>query len=470
LSGHPDTSRPWPRLHLASVKAIAVDSNAFGEKATFNIGLLRRLARDAAERGIQVWLPEPVLWELAAHIADAVDVMTTTVVAQNKLLARAGLDTVALPPYPDREALIERIIEDACGIEGLIVVECSEESLREALRDQITLRPPADTVKGIKTGAADSAWIRAVREEASDPTNQSCVIVSNDKAVERAYRSWGEQPPAIFPSLFTMRERVFGFRASSSQTIMLAARVVQVLIKTGTLVGTIQPETLDVRVLLHDPDLAEGRDIVEALGEVTEIKALVAAQVRNREDDARILAWMDVLADINLGVALIDPITEELSREQIVLPDLLIRVPLLMQLGDQGDAWTELADAPWVLFSQTCWDDPEDAFSDCFISLWQTPELSAMTLSSASPGRPWTMELSDGRTLQIDRTDIDQGWRMTARVGADELVLTCRKNPRLDAVTCPWLVEVGGDSALQNHPSFAVGEFIIRKLLERAGR
>jgi hypothetical protein len=181
-----------------NITAVVLDANAFGADATFNVGLLRRLARDAQEYGLQVWLPEPVLWELAAHVADAVERLSSEVRARNKVLARAGLDTISLPDYPDRETLIDRIVEEADQIEGLVVIECSGDAAREALRDQITGRPPASSEKGVKTGASDSAWIRSARSAAEDPTNRSYVIVSRDAAVRRAYEHWGEEPPRVY--------------------------------------------------------------------------------------------------------------------------------------------------------------------------------------------------------------------------------------------------------------------------------
>jgi hypothetical protein len=60
-----DEPTEWPNLQRDAVKAIVLDANAFGKNAALNIGLLKRLARDAREVGIAVWPPEPVLWELA---------------------------------------------------------------------------------------------------------------------------------------------------------------------------------------------------------------------------------------------------------------------------------------------------------------------------------------------------------------------------------------------------------------------
>jgi hypothetical protein len=456
----------WPGLHLDSVKAVVLDTNAFGKSATFDMGLLRRLGRDANDRDIEVWLPEPVLWELAAHISDVVDDLTADVRARNRLLERAGLETVPMPTYRVREALIQQIIESAAeAIEGLYVIECSADALKEALRDQITGRPPAGTDQGVKTGAADSAWIRAVREEAADPSNRSYVIVSDDKAVAQAFKSWGEDPPAIFPSIDKVREHVLGFQLASHQIAMRAAKLVQNLIAGGDLAQLVGSETLDLRVLLRNPDLAQGRDVIEATGDVAEFKTLVGVDVRAQESEQRILTWMDVLTDVNLSFKTLDPITEELAQEQSSVPDVIVRVPLLIDLTNKSMPSVEPARAPWVLFSESCWEDQDEAASACFVSLWQVPEFEGSTLSDPGPGRPWTAQLSDGRTLHIQYSDEPHGgWRMRARVGRDEVTLVCRRPVMV--VDCEWVVDVEGSSILRRHPTFAFGELVIRKRLE----
>jgi hypothetical protein len=452
------------------ITAVVLDANAFGADAAFNVGLLRRLARDAQEQGIQVWLPEPVLWELAAHVADVVEELSSQVRARNKMLARAGLDTVALPAYPDRETVIERIIEEATyEIDGLDVIECSGVAAKEALRDQITGRPPAGVEKGVKTGASDSAWIRSVRKAADDPTNRSYVIVSRDAAVRRAYEHWGEEPPRIFQDIHQLRTDVLGFQPASHEAAMRVAKLADRLVRTEGLLDIVSPESLDLRVLGQGRDAPLGRfDAAETTADVAAVKALVAVDVRTRARDEA-LTWVDVLADLSLAIAKVDPATGELGRETMTLADVLLRVPLLIDLTDEPKV--EIAAAPWVLFSERCWDDLNEAASDCIASLWQVPEFEGAELSDPAPGRPWTAELNDGRTLYIDYgADRHGGWVMRARIDHDEVRLWCHREPRNRE--CQWTVEVEGDSPLSAHPTFAVGEFVIRKRLDsiRSGR
>jgi hypothetical protein len=52
------------------VRAVVFDTNVFGKKGSINIDLLERWARLAQEENLQIWLPEPVLWEAAVHAAE----------------------------------------------------------------------------------------------------------------------------------------------------------------------------------------------------------------------------------------------------------------------------------------------------------------------------------------------------------------------------------------------------------------
>ena len=80
---------------LARVKAIALDTNAFGSKQ-LNFGRLRDLVNRAARHGgLEVWVPECVLWEWAQHAAAERE-------AAVKSIQRDGTARVEVPRAGDR--------------------------------------------------------------------------------------------------------------------------------------------------------------------------------------------------------------------------------------------------------------------------------------------------------------------------------------------------------------------------------
>jgi hypothetical protein len=81
---------------------------------------------------------------------------------------------------------------------------------RAALRDQIMLQGPAKTRHAkdgslVKTGAADSAHLRAFCAEGDDDSGLY-VVVSQDNDATRAFKSWDIAAPAFSPAFTTPSE------------------------------------------------------------------------------------------------------------------------------------------------------------------------------------------------------------------------------------------------------------------------
>src|SRR5687768_17238186 len=54
----------------SSIKAVVFDTNAFGEKGAIDLRLLERWRQLAEGEDLEIWLPEPVVWEAAIHAAE----------------------------------------------------------------------------------------------------------------------------------------------------------------------------------------------------------------------------------------------------------------------------------------------------------------------------------------------------------------------------------------------------------------
>ncbi|MER5638204.1 hypothetical protein ABT095_14745 [Kitasatospora sp. NPDC002227] len=190
------------------LKAVVFDANAYGA-ARPNLDHLRRLAARLAGIGLETWLPQPVAWEWAEHLALDWRVLKNAASDERRRLQDAGIDIPM--PFDDREQVIAAALENLAGIPHVRVIEMTGLSAIEGLKDQVLLREPAklkgETAKtrGHKTGASDSAWIRDVLALA-DP--DEILIISSDKDVKTAFRAWNKPEPTtralheLLPTLF----------------------------------------------------------------------------------------------------------------------------------------------------------------------------------------------------------------------------------------------------------------------------
>jgi hypothetical protein len=64
------------------------------------------------------------------------------------------------------------------------------------LKDQILQRPPGRRKEKIKTGAADSAWLRDVLDRAGGDLSR-VLLVTSDADIRPACREWGVPTPLI---------------------------------------------------------------------------------------------------------------------------------------------------------------------------------------------------------------------------------------------------------------------------------
>ncbi|MFE3113877.1 hypothetical protein [Kitasatospora indigofera] len=192
------------------LKTVVFDANAYG-RARPNLDHLRRLAARLAGIGIETWLPEPVAWEWAEHLALDWQVLKNAASDERQRLQAAGIDIPM--PFDDRNQVIAAGLENLFGIPNVKIIEVTGRSAIEGLKDQVLLREPAklkggtDKVRGHKTGASDSAWIRDVLELAAP---DEILIVSSDKDVKSAFRFWNKPEPTLrvlddlLPTLFNL--------------------------------------------------------------------------------------------------------------------------------------------------------------------------------------------------------------------------------------------------------------------------
>ncbi|WP_282781422.1 MULTISPECIES: hypothetical protein [unclassified Nocardia] len=160
----------------AWAKAAVLDACFFGD-GRLNIGGIQRLAAGLAARDAELWIPEVVMLEFAVHAWE--DLRSQR--QMHKRLRRAGL--AEDPPLSDLDSaqIADKLRKTCAGIPNVIVIGLTGESAMAGLRDQILGTGPGSVKTGVRTGAADSAWVRGVLDRAGNEL-RSVVFLSGNEA------------------------------------------------------------------------------------------------------------------------------------------------------------------------------------------------------------------------------------------------------------------------------------------------
>ncbi|MFB6514151.1 hypothetical protein ACFCW4_06805 [Streptomyces virginiae] len=272
------------------LRAIVFDTNSF-PRGGLDLELLRVWGNRAGEEGFEVWVPEPVLWELVEHASSSWEAWRASTNQARKAMQAAGLDVPAEGPYSTREEVM-------AAVEGLLrslapsvrILELDGDLAVAALRDQVQIRPPAKKKSDVKTGAADSAWLRQVLRTADNKVG-SFVIVGADADVYQAFSSWGLPKPHMVP-LHALHESLFVLKAPSDEirntVVEFLQGVVGLPLRGGrTPEGSLTLGDVDLGGLVHEWELDQVRNVelghVRAFLGMNQVKisrrGLVTAQV-----------------------------------------------------------------------------------------------------------------------------------------------------------------------------------------------
>lgn len=192
---------------LQKLEAIVFDTNSF-PSGSLELRTLQEWGRRASLADLEVWVPESVLWELAEHAAASWEEHRVSTNRARKAMQRAGLDVPAQAPYESRESVVDAVESAVRSLMPAVrVLSLDSDVAQEALRDQVLQRPPAKKKHDVKTGAADSAWIRQVLKTAGDDV-EKFIIVGADKDVYQAFEAWNLGQPCMVP-LRNLQETLF---------------------------------------------------------------------------------------------------------------------------------------------------------------------------------------------------------------------------------------------------------------------
>lgn len=146
----------------ARAKAAVLDASCL-HGGRLDTGKVQRLAAELAARGAELWMPEVVVLEFAVHAWEDLTSNRQT----HRRLRQAGL-------APDDELsdlgsaqIADELLKTCAAIPNVVIIEMTGESAIAGLRDQILGTGPGTVDQGVRTGAADSSWVRDAFDRAS---------------------------------------------------------------------------------------------------------------------------------------------------------------------------------------------------------------------------------------------------------------------------------------------------------------
>lgn len=166
-------------MPVGQVRAIVFDANVFGHSVEPNVQTIETWADACARHDAELWIPEVVVWELAERVVSAAAEFAETVQAHNRRRLRWGFEPVDEPDVVVVDDVV-LVIEEA----GARVVELTDEAARAAIRDQVLVVGTGGRKSGVKTGAADSAWLRSVVAQNGGNLDQIILVTGDVAAVQ----------------------------------------------------------------------------------------------------------------------------------------------------------------------------------------------------------------------------------------------------------------------------------------------
>ncbi|MDR6612546.1 hypothetical protein [Leifsonia sp. 1010] len=209
------------------VIAIAIDTNA-AASGRISFRQIEDLAAtiSAQELQIEVWVPEPVLWEWADHAYDLAVRTRDEFRSRQRELEDAGIS--GFDVAPSFEQSVDDVMETLSdGLQDIYldddspairILELSEhpDAAVLGLRDQVLRTGPGRTKPQsgarVKTGAADSASFRLVAHAAGDQLHR-VVLASGDQDARTHFRHGPS--PIILRDLWSVRNELIKLRKGS---------------------------------------------------------------------------------------------------------------------------------------------------------------------------------------------------------------------------------------------------------------
>jgi hypothetical protein len=473
-------------LKQYTLRAVVFDANAFGH-ARPDLAFLEDLAQRLHGIEIETWVPEPVAWEWAQHLAEDWEKVQTAMAEERRRLRRAGL-TVHSSPYRDAAAVVDAFLARLVAVPHLTVIPLTPENALLAVKDQILLIPPGRRKNDVKTGASDSAWLRTVLDEVGDAAR--LLFVSEDNDINAAFEEWGKSDPL-------MRRRG-QLKATMSEFTVDEGSAGDLI--RGYLTTSLSDSSQGEDTLGFDIDAASSLEglIAASLAEDEPDTGLYGASLRRLTGLAGIadiyiesspaaetdqprtselgpaltqtaLATVCFLADAEATVNRLyngaDPQVDVLNYD-----DVLVRVPMSFDIRDGSVTAGRSEDEATVSLPPDGYRDPADATAALLETLSAVPGLTPPDAWPASG----VLDLLAGSgkiPVRLQTTDTGEGWRVSVVIGDDIAELSCtydasaRTGDREDTYYFrpPYQVDLDNGGPAPFNPLWALNQWILTR-------
>ncbi|MBV9142129.1 MAG: hypothetical protein JO115_14650 [Pseudonocardiales bacterium] len=406
----------------ARLRAVVLDANAYG-RGRPNLASLTALAARLRSVGIQTWVPEPVAWEWAQHLAGDWAEAVAGAERNNGRLRGAGLEPLT-SPYADENAVVEAFLDTLAATSNVTIVPLTGESAMGGLRDQILQRGPATSKGGTKTGASDSAWLRDVIAAAGAST-EPLLLVSEDKALVRACQEWGFALP-VMRTLAQLRATLFDVELDTGDASWIVLRYLAANLPGDLGIDGSLPigNTSDlVKAIADDPEGWPESEVtgarltrltaVAGIEKITVEQADVGEHPDEHEPVTRtVMATVYFLAEGTASVTLLHG-DHPVYRYTPTYQGLLIAATLAFELADQRVTAVRAEQDARVFLPESAVSDPLDALSALQDALLAVPGLRWLP-------EGWTADHCGELEFLVEVPGVEDDRRLTVRWSCDE--------------------------------------------------
>lgn len=249
------TPRVSPATHLGPPpRAVVLDTNTTG-KGTFNANTVRNLAERLGHSGIELWIPQQVVLEWARHAADEVK----KILGAWRSLTNSGL--IEIPaPSDDPSAVTKQFTDLIEGIQNVTIVPMTGDAAIAGITDQILGTGPGRTKSDVKTGAADSSFVRDAIANADNNPARIVFCSANESDIRGTTRSMGfdDSRVRVIRSIHALYSALFAATATGGpeSSIHVAARLADHLLGlASTDPSGGDPHSYDTTPWIDIPDL-----------------------------------------------------------------------------------------------------------------------------------------------------------------------------------------------------------------------
>jgi hypothetical protein len=406
---------------FSSIRAIALDTNCFS-RGRLDFEQLESVV-DRAENhgGVEVWVPEVVLWEWAEHAwQDYVEAESRL-----KSLRAAGLDAPALDTQT-LDGLVEEMADQLAVLDPWLKM-LSTLGAREALQDQVLQRPPASLVqradgKKFKVGAADSVFIRTVTKQPGFKADQ-VLVISNDKGLGRAIAALPAPRPVLMREFGRSVNAVFRqaptFEQATAQQCLQLIRARLHDLPLGDLRG-------DVTAVLHE----DGQEVANLEADADNLELAGLSDLYMDRGDRFATGTLHLLADVTVSGAFQDQWGDSVVYEHEQVAGAAISVLVTVELEEDGpgsvtvDRGSADASVPIEMFHLV----PRSALRRVLDRLGDLPLVEGLP-RDGWPDDDRVVASVLGRQVELLlEGHPDEAWSLTAQLdGVDHGKVSCRR-------------------------------------------